>query len=52
MCKTDENWKKALRELRDILKRYGIKLICDYEFCEIKYKGYVFTISEIEHCSE
>jgi len=45
--KRDESERrKALRELRDIIKRYGIEFIAD-RYLEIGYKGYWFSLTEI-----
>jgi len=38
--------RKALKELRSIIKRYGIEFIAD-RYLEIRYKGYWFSLSEI-----
>jgi len=40
--------KKALKELRDIIRRYGLKFIAD-RYLEIYYKGYWFSLTEILH---
>jgi len=42
----DVERKKALKELRDIIKRYGIEFIAD-RYLEIRYKGYWFSLTEI-----
>jgi len=38
--------KKALRELRDIIRRYGIEFVAD-RYLEIRFKGYWFSLTEI-----
>jgi len=47
----EEDREKALKELRDIIKRYGLEFIAD-RYLEIKYRGYWFSLSEIMHGAE
>jgi len=44
--------RKVLRELRDIIRRYGIEFVAD-RYLEIRYKGYWFSVSEVLYgCDE
>jgi len=47
----EEDRKKVLKELRDIIRRYGLKFICD-RYLEIEYKGYWFSLTEILYGEE
>jgi len=49
MCEKqkEEDRKKVLKELREIIRKYGLEFIAD-RYLEIRYKGYWFSLSEIE----